>query len=967
MAYKVRQTGQQVQADLDKIEGVEAGAQVNVQSDWNESDPDSDAYIKNKPNSISQVQSDWSQSDSAAVDYIKNKPTIPVVPTNVSAFTNDAGYLTQHQDLSSLADGAEYDSNEKKIYLKHGSVRLANPIDATAFIKDGMVDSVDVSNGYLVITFNTDSGKQPISIPLSDIFNANNYYTKSEVDTALGAKQDALTFDSEPTADSDNMVTSGGVYDALQDIDIESVTEVTWAELKGLRDGGNLVKGNFYRITDYNCTTTQENTQSAGHQFDIVLLALSENKLAEEGWVVRNENNLYDVTFSDNVTKKCWIYFDGSHYNIVDDKTQLGDNSLSSGNITLDFSAKTASCPTLSSASLITENLSYNNDYFKNSNLNAWKVWYCLDNDKSRFAWADDTNNKSIIVNNRYEHPAYYVDSIIVKGVGTFYAWVDDEENQYLTANEIPVINEQVFTYSNGQRTELGNVTAYIENPNGRGVIYRLIDEFNNDIKYDFKNIQFLRPITDGQYDEKGEDTWCYTLNLWYNDMCQDASIVGNTLPNDEGSVSGVYDNNFGYVTAYDIYIEGVNTFAFTLGDNVVLSFDNAGYYGIHSNTIGDRFYSNTIGNSFSCNTILNTFNRNTIGNEFYSNKIGNDFYANTIGNGFYFNSIGNGCNSNTIGNNFHSNTVGNDFDGRTISNNTIYKNYGNNGVELVDDNNYVHTDNNYTSAEKTKLAGIASGAEVNVQSDWNQSSSSADDFIKNKPSLASVATSGSYNDLSDKPTIPAAQIQADWNQTTTTAKDYIKNKPTIPAAQVQSNWSESDTSSKAYIQNKPTIPAAQVNADWNASSGAAQILNKPTIPTIPATATQAEVDAGSSTSQRTFTPQLLHDNAYIVETTYTSGSLKANKMYDFGTVSSALTIPSLDASDDLVSNALNFYALRFIAGADNLSITFPTGVIVDDTPTINTGDYVEIMINLYVENNTNHFYASIKVWQAQQ
>lgn len=204
--------------------------------------------------------------------------------------------------------------------------------------------------------------------------------------------------------------------------------------------------------------------------------------------------------------------------------------------------------------------------------------------------------------------------------------------------------------------------------------------------------------------------------------------------------------------------------------------------------------------------------------------------------------------------------------------------------------------------------------------------------------------------------------VQSDWNQSDSTADDYIKNKPTIPAAQVQSNWNESDTSSKAYIQNKPTIPAAQVNADWNASSGVAQILNKPTIPTIPATATQSEVDAGNSTSQRTFTPQLLHDNAYIVETTYSSGSLKANKMYDFGTVSTALTIPSLDATNDLVSNALNFYALRFIAGADNLSITFPTGVEVDDEPTINTGDYVEIMINKYGSN----FYASIKVWQAQ-
>lgn len=47
---------------------------------------------------------------------------------------------------------------------------------------------------------------------------------------------------------------------------------------------------------------------------------------------------------------------------------------------------------------------------------------------------------------------------------------------------------------------------------------------------------------------------------------------------------------------------------------------------------------------------------------------------------------------------------------------------------------------NDYTTTEKNKLAGIASGAEVNVQSDWNQATSTADDFIKNKPTLGTAA-----------------------------------------------------------------------------------------------------------------------------------------------------------------------------------------------------------------------------------
>lgn len=45
---------------------------------------------------------------------------------------------------------------------------------------------------------------------------------------------------------------------------------------------------------------------------------------------------------------------------------------------------------------------------------------------------------------------------------------------------------------------------------------------------------------------------------------------------------------------------------------------------------------------------------------------------------------------------------------------------------------------NDYTTTEKNKLAGIASGAEVNVQSDWNQTTTTADDYIKNKPTIPS-------------------------------------------------------------------------------------------------------------------------------------------------------------------------------------------------------------------------------------
>lgn len=60
------------------------------------------------------------------------------------------------------------------------------------------------------------------------------------------------------------------------------------------------------------------------------------------------------------------------------------------------------------------------------------------------------------------------------------------------------------------------------------------------------------------------------------------------------------------------------------------------------------------------------------------------------------------------------------------------------------------------------------------------------------------------------------------------TKLDGIQNGATNTAAPVNADWSA--TSGLAQILNKPTIPAAQVNADWDATSGVAQILNKPTI-----------------------------------------------------------------------------------------------------------------------------------------
>lgn len=238
----------------------------------------------------------------------------------------------------------------------------------------------------------------------------------------------------------------------------------------------------------------------------------------------------------------------------------------------------------------------------------------------------------------------------------------------------------------------------------------------------------------------------------------------------------------------------------------------------------------------------------------------------------------------------------------------------------LVQDANYVHTDNNFTTAEKTKLSGIAAGAEVNVQANWNETDTSADSYIQNKP--ANLVQDANYvhtdNNFttSEKTKLAGIQagaeqnVQSDWNQTDNSADDFIKNKPQIPVVPPMKDLvagsgitlteGTNDVTIAAIIPDVPELswqqetqgasnsfPADQLkihqdyhtvtmhttggsdvqlgyvvpnpqsaddgkvlkaindgvggaaitwgdapNADWNASSGASEILNKPAIPT---------------------------------------------------------------------------------------------------------------------------------------
>lgn len=104
---------------------------------------------------------------------------------NVAEAVSGKADIGDVPDVSNYFDGAEYDSGTTRINFYHGNTVKVS-LDASQFVIDGMIDDVRIETisgvSYLVIDFNTASGKEDIQIPLTDIFDPSNYYDKDAID-----------------------------------------------------------------------------------------------------------------------------------------------------------------------------------------------------------------------------------------------------------------------------------------------------------------------------------------------------------------------------------------------------------------------------------------------------------------------------------------------------------------------------------------------------------------------------------------------------------------------------------------------------------------------------------------------------------------------------------------------------------------------------------------------------------------
>ena len=357
-------------------------------------------------------------------------------------------------------------------------------------------------------------------------------------------------------------------------------TSVTYDDLKTMRDNGHLLSGEQYRITDFVTTTSQENTQSAGHPFDIIVVADSANTLNENARAVAHE----------------------------------GDT------------------------------------YFANSKLSAWEIKYSLDNDKTRFWWADETNGKGVIYYMKDEY-----------GNECPYDFKNIQFKRWATANEA-TSGDKFYSSLN----DTGNAFRWCYTFMANGTTNDTWVDASTIKPYKYMSDEGTMPCVNNtlkpfiQMYEGSEESNTKEGIQWLNNIVlygsyQDAPTFSNNY--EYNYIRCPYENKF-----------GVNNHSMTLGKGYA-SYSNTFGNNCNSNTFGNDCYFNTFGNNCGTNTFGNNCNSNTFGNNCGNNTFGNNCYSNTFGNNCYSNTFGDNCGGNTFGYECYRNSFGDNCGGNIVYN----------------------------------------------------------------------------------------------------------------------------------------------------------------------------------------------------------------------------------------------------------------------------------------------------------
>lgn len=193
-----------------------------------------------------------------------------------------------------------------------------------------------------------------------------------------------------------------------------------------------------------------------------------------------------------------------------------------------------------------------------------------------------------------------------------------------------------------------------------------------------------------------------------------------------------------------------------------------------------------------------------------------------------------------------------------------------------------------------------------------------------NSADLATVATSGSYNDLSNKPTIPAEQVPADWEATTGVAR--ILNKPTIPT--VPTNVSE--FTNDANYQTGSQVNSA-ISTHDSSSSAHSSLFN----------AKQDTLVSGTNIKTINST-SLLGSGNISVQATITGGA-------------TTITTSNLTANRALISNASGKVAVSDVTSTELGYLDGVTSAIQTQLNGKATSSDITSAISTHNSSNTAH------------
>ena len=327
---------------------------------------------------------------------------------------------------------------------------------------------------------------------------------------------------------------------------------------------------------------------------------------------------------------------------------------------------------------------------------NTWEIWYSIH--PIRLAsWAGWGDWEVCDMSGEYY---YFNDSVYTynNGIKYFVGHTDHYDGYVYVKNGEFAYNKTIY-YWNGAAISLSSWAtideAYRINSDFNGVIYRMIDEYENDLPYDFKSIH----IKCNEFGYTGYRPTFTVYNILDGGFGNDSSVNGWARNNKMGRywVNGggaincnrFYYRSYGYSDYPESYMVCNNTFGNNCYSNIVVSSNNVFGNNCYQNKINSPVNGgNVFGNYCSGNEIYGYYN--TFGNNCYNNKVGtnenntsnhlsfgNNCYKNTINSGCSYSTFGNSCSNITLGNTSYSNKFGSDCNNITLGTNCSRNRFG--------------------------------------------------------------------------------------------------------------------------------------------------------------------------------------------------------------------------------------------------------------------------------------------------